>query len=88
MSGCTQQKQDISGHAAKDCIFCRIIKGQKRHPTIEDNVTIYAEATILGDVVIGKGAVVGGNVWLKEPVPPGVTVAMADGDLVYKKNKE
>ena len=66
----------------------RIIKGQKRHPTIEDKVTIYAEATILGDIVIGKGAVVGGNVWLKEPVPPGVTVAMAEGDLVYKKNKE
>jgi len=66
----------------------RIIKGRKRHPTIEDNVTIYAEATILGDVTIGKGAVVGGNVWLKESVPAGVTVAMADGDLLYKKHKE
>ncbi len=40
----------------------RIIKGQKRHPTIEDDVTIYAEATILGNVTIGKGAVIGGNV--------------------------
>ncbi|MHC4337320.1 MAG: serine O-acetyltransferase EpsC, partial [Planctomycetota bacterium] len=45
-----------------------IIKGGKRHPTIEDNVTIYAEATILGDVVIGKHAVIGGNVWIKESV--------------------
>ena len=62
----------------------RIIKGIKRHPTIEDNVTIYAEATILGDVTIGKGAVVGGNVWIKESVPPGVTVSTPHADLVYK----
>jgi len=65
----------------------RIIKSGKRHPTIEDNVTIYAEATILGDIVIGKGAVIGGNVWVKEPVPPGVTVSTANPDLVYTKNK-
>ena len=63
-----------------------IIKGGKRHPTIEDNVTIYAEATILGDVVIGKNAVIGGNVWIKDSVPPGVTVATANAELVYKKN--
>jgi serine O-acetyltransferase len=64
----------------------RIIKGGKRHPTIENNVTIYAEATILGDVVIGKGAIVGGNVWIKESVPPGVTVTTAHPDLVYTKH--
>ena len=63
----------------------RIIKGTKRHPTIEDNVTIYAEATILGDVVIGKSAVIGGNVWIKQSVPPGVTVATANVDLVHMK---
>jgi len=65
----------------------RIIKGGKRHPTIEDNVTIYAEATILGDVVIGKNAVIGGNVSIKESVPPGVTVTTAKADLVYIKHK-
>ncbi len=65
----------------------RVIKGGKRHPTIEDNVTIYAEATILGDVTIGKGAVIGGNVWIKESVPPGVTVTTANPDLVYIKTK-
>jgi len=65
----------------------RIIKGGKRHPTIEDNVTIYAEATILGNVVIGKGAVIGGNVWIKESVPSGVTVTTAHADLVYKRNE-
>ncbi len=64
-----------------------IIKGGKRHPTIEDNVTIYAEATILGDVTIGKGAVIGGNVWVKESVPPGVTVTTPHPDLVYTKQK-
>jgi serine O-acetyltransferase len=63
----------------------RVIKGEKRHPTIEDDVTIYAEATILGDVVIGKGAVIGGNVWIQESVPAGVTVRTANADLVYKK---
>lgn len=64
----------------------RIIKGGKRHPTIEDNVTIYAEATILGDVTIGRGAVIGGNVWIKESVPAGVTVTTAHPDLVYTKH--
>jgi serine O-acetyltransferase len=65
----------------------RIIKGGKRHPTIEDDVTIYAEATILGDVTIGKGAVIGGNTWIKESVPPGVTVSSPNPDLVYRKHE-
>jgi len=64
----------------------RIIKGGKRHPTIEDDVTIYAEATILGNVTIGRGAVIGGNTWIKESVPPGVTVASPNPDLVYRKH--
>ena len=65
----------------------KIIKGGKRHPTIEDNVTIYAEATILGDVVIGKDTIIGGNVWIKESVPAGVTIATPKADLVYTKRK-
>jgi len=65
----------------------RIIKGGQRHPTIEDNVTIYAEATILGDVTIGKGAIIGGNVWIKESVPPGVAVTTPNAELVYKKHR-
>ena len=64
----------------------KIIKSGKRHPTIEDNVTIYAEAAILGDVVIGKNSIVGGNVWIKESVPAGFTVTTPNADLVYKKN--
>jgi serine O-acetyltransferase len=47
----------------------------KRHPTLEDEVTIYAGATILGgETVIGKGSIVGGNVWLTKSVPPGSKV--------------
>jgi len=66
----------------------RIIKGGKRHPTIEDDVTIYAEATILGDVTIGKGAVIGGNTWIKESVPASFTVASPNPDLVYRKHRK
>jgi serine O-acetyltransferase len=48
---------------------------KKRHPTIEDNVTIYAHATILGgDTVIGARSIIGGNVWLTSSVPPGSKV--------------
>jgi serine O-acetyltransferase len=47
------------------------IKGVPRHPIIEDDVTVYAGATILGRITVGKGSVVGGNVWLTRSVPPG-----------------
>jgi serine O-acetyltransferase len=66
----------------------RAVRGVKRHPTIEDNVTIYAEATILGDVVIGEGTTIGGNVWIRESVPPGVIVSTPHADLVYKEGKK
>jgi serine O-acetyltransferase len=49
----------------------RLIKGLPRHPLVEDDVIIYAGATILGRVTIGKGSVIGGNVWLTRDVPPG-----------------
>jgi serine O-acetyltransferase len=49
----------------------------QRHPTIEDDVTVYAGATILGgDTVIGRGSTIGGNVWLTRSVPPGTTVVL------------
>src|SRR6185369_1656661 len=48
----------------------------KRHPTLQDDVTIYAGATILGgETVIGAGSVIGGNAWLVESVPPGSRIA-------------
>lgn len=67
-----------------------IIKGGKRHPTIEDNVTVYAGATILGgETVIGKGAVIGGNVWITDSVPPGAKVALtAEGQQRFTPPKK
>ena len=48
-----------------------LMKGHKRHPNVEDNVVIYAGATILGgDTVIGHDSEIGGNVWLMESIPP------------------
>lgn len=63
----------------------RIIKGGKRHPTIEDNVVIYAGATILGgETVVGKNSIIGGNVWLLESVPPDTTITHQPPKLIYK----
>ena len=59
----------------------RIIKGRKRHPTIEDDVTIYAASTILGGkTVIGKGSIIGGNTWITSSVPPGSKVSLSEED--------
>jgi len=62
----------------------RVVKGTKRHPNIEDDVTIYAGATILGDVTIGRGSILGGNVWLLESVPPGTVVYHEGGQTKMK----
>jgi serine O-acetyltransferase len=51
-----------------------LVKGNARHPIVEDDVVIYAGATILGRVTIGRGSVIGGNVWLTHGVPPGSSV--------------
>lgn len=52
------------------------LKGQPRHPIVEDDVILYAGATILGRVTIGRGSVVGGGVWLTRSVPPGTQLSM------------
>jgi serine O-acetyltransferase len=59
--------------------------GRKRHPTIEDDVTIYSNATILGgSTVIGRGCVIGGNVWLTGSVPPNTMVYTNTGEQIIK----
>ena len=58
----------------------QLTKGLPRHPIVEDDAVIYAGATVLGRVTIGKGAVIGGNVWVTHDVPPGGSVAQARGD--------
>jgi serine O-acetyltransferase len=55
----------------------RVIGAAKRHPTVEDDVTIYAGATVLGgDTVLGRGSVIGGAVFITKSVPPGSRVAV------------
>jgi serine O-acetyltransferase len=54
-----------------------LVKGNARHPIVEDDVVIYAGATILGRITIGKGSTIGGNVWLTRSVPPGSTITQA-----------
>ena len=54
-----------------------LIKGQKRHPTIGNNVIIYSGASVLGDITIGDNSVIGGNVWLTESLPAGTKITAA-----------
>lgn len=54
-----------------------LVKGNARHPIVEDDVIIYAGATILGRITIGRGSTIGGNVWLTRSVPPGSTISQA-----------
>jgi serine O-acetyltransferase len=54
-----------------------LVKGQPRHPILEDDVTIYASATVLGRITVGRGSVIGGNVWLTRSVPPNSRIAQA-----------
>lgn len=57
------------------------IKGIPRHPILEDEVIVYSNATILGRITIGRGATVGGNIWVTADVPPGARI-------VQRKTKE
>ncbi|MDR0937944.1 MAG: serine acetyltransferase [Mediterranea sp.] len=50
------------------------IKGIPRHPILEDDVIVYSNATILGRITVGRGATVGGNIWVTEDVPPGARI--------------
>lgn len=66
--GAKRFKTDADGH---------LRKGYARHPIVEDDVVIYAGATILGRVTIGHGSVIGGNVWLTHSVPPNSRISQA-----------
>jgi serine O-acetyltransferase len=66
--GAKRFPRDAQGH---------LEKGLARHPIVEDEVVIYAGATILGRVTLGRGAVIGGNIWLTHDVEPGANVTQA-----------
>ncbi|MGW8193775.1 MAG: serine O-acetyltransferase [Desulforhopalus sp.] len=60
------------------------MRDKKRHPTIEDNVIIYSNTTILGgDTTIGEGSIIGGNIWLTESVATGTKVLLKRPELIY-----
>jgi serine O-acetyltransferase len=63
-----------------------LVKGIERHPIVEDEVVIYAGATILGRVNIGRGSTIGGNVWITRDVPPGsnITQALARSEAFHE----
>ncbi|MGL4519919.1 MAG: serine O-acetyltransferase [Phocaeicola sp.] len=58
------------------------IKGIPRHPILEDEVVVYSNATILGRITIGKGATVGGNIWVTEDVAPGVRIVQKREEML------
>ncbi|HEU0230289.1 MAG TPA: serine O-acetyltransferase EpsC [Burkholderiaceae bacterium] len=62
-------------------------KGLPRHPIVEDDVVIYAGATILGRVTLGKGAVIGGNVWVTEDVEPGAALSQASSQSAPRQRQ-
>ena len=63
----------------------RNLAGNKRHPTLEDGVVIYAGATVLGgDTVIGEGSIIGGNVWLTHSIAPCTMVLATPASLAFK----
>ncbi len=66
-----------------------LIKGNKRHPTIGNNVIIYSGASVLGDITIGDNSIIGGNVWLTESLPPGtkITSRPPEHNLKYSGGK-
>ncbi|MFQ9466356.1 MAG: hypothetical protein ACLR09_16310 [Gallintestinimicrobium sp.] len=65
------------------------MRNTKRHPTLEDNVTVYSGASILGgDTVIGAGAVIGSNAFITSSVPGGTRVSIKNPELQFKDRKE
>ncbi|HBG21197.1 MAG: serine acetyltransferase [Desulfobacterales bacterium GWB2_56_26] len=63
------------------------MRNKKRHPTIEDDVIVYSNTTILGgETVIGEGSVIGGNIWLTSSVPAGTKVLLKRPELIYSNS--
>jgi serine O-acetyltransferase len=77
------------GLVARSLAGGQALRGQKRHPTVEDDVTIYANATIVGgETVIGQGSTIGANVFLMHSVPPHSLVLMEEVNVKVLQKKE
>ena len=67
----------------------RVIRNTKRHPTVEDDVTVYANATVLGgNTVLGEGSIVGGSAFITQSVPAGSRVAIKPPELTVQGPKK
>ena len=77
------------GLTAKSLAAGQALRGRKRHPTIEDRVTIYAGATIMGgDTVVGEGSTIGANVFLTSSVPPHSLVIQEGASVTVLSKKD
>jgi len=77
------------GLVARSLAGGQSLRGQKRHPTLGDRVTIYAGATIVGgETVIGEGSTIGGNVFLMHSVPPNSVVIYDDGRMIVRSKRD
>jgi serine O-acetyltransferase len=77
------------GLVAKSLAAGQALRGQKRHPTLEDHVTIYAGATIMGgDTVVGEGSTIGANVFLTASVPPHSLVVQEDANVKVLRKQD
>jgi serine O-acetyltransferase len=77
------------GLVARSLAAGQLLKGQKRHPTLEDRVTIYAGATIMGgDTIVGEGSTIGANVFLTSSVPPHSLVVQEEANVKVMSKKD
>jgi serine O-acetyltransferase len=73
----------------RDELTGEVVRGSKRHPTIEDDVVIYANATILGgETIIGHHSVIGSSAWLTRSVAPYTTVTIENPRLRYRESPD
>ena len=76
------------GLVARSLAAGQQLRGQKRHPTLEDRVTIYAGATIMGgDTVVGEGSTIGANVFLTASVPPNSLVVQEEANVKVMRRR-
>lgn len=62
-----------------------LIRGVKRHPTLKNRVTVYANATLLGDITIGENAIIGSNSWIRHDVPPNTLVQNEEPRIIMRE---
>jgi serine O-acetyltransferase len=75
------------GLVARSLAAGQQLKGRRRHPCIEDFVTLYANASIVGDITIGRGSTIGANVFITDSVPPDSVVALGEQKIEVKPRR-